>query len=93
MPKKYDVVAITGTYQKDGQDKNRYSNVGMVIEKNGKFYLKMTHPVTVHDDGNVINFFSLYESRSQGSQGNRNHAQEQRSAPLNDDFVDESIPF
>jgi len=74
MPKKYDVVAITGNYQKDGQEKASYANVGMVIEKDGKFYLKMKHPVTVHDDGHVINFFSLFEPRQQSGQ--------QQSAPV-----------
>lgn len=64
MPRKYDVVATTGSYEKEGEEKRKYQNVGMVIEKDGKFYLKMTSLVTVDDSGQVVNFFSLFEPRS-----------------------------
>lgn len=89
MPKKYDVVAITGTYQKDGQDKPKYKNVGMIAEKNGKFYLKLDHMVTLHDDGHVIHWFQLYEPKQKQAT--------QQSAPQNEtkpdaDF-DDDIPF
>jgi hypothetical protein len=84
MPKKYDVVAITGEYEKNGQTKPRYQNVGMVIEKDGKFYLKLTS-LAFHDDGHVCNFFSLYEPRER-SQGGPDKPQG------GDDFND-PIPF
>lgn len=32
MKKLYDIVAVTGTYEKDGQTKNRYANCGAVIK-------------------------------------------------------------
>jgi hypothetical protein len=87
MPKIFDVVAITGKYTaKDGTEKASYANVGMIIEKDGKQYLKMKHPVTVDDAGAVVSFFSLYvpkeKEQRQGSGGPK---------PVTD-FSDE-IPF
>ena len=64
MPRKYDVVAVTGEYTtKSGETKRKYQSCGMVIEKDGKFYLKMTSLVTVDDKGQVVNFFNLFEPR------------------------------
>lgn len=85
MPKKYDVVAITGEYEKEGQTKPRYQNVGMVIEKDGKFYLKMNSLVTMHDEGHAINFFSLYTPK------NKQQSAPQEAPPAED--PDDSIPF
>lgn len=92
MPKKYDVVAITGTYQKDGQDKPKYENAGVIIEKDGKFHLKINKAVIFHDDGHVIQWFSLYAPRQQTQQPQQNR---QRQAPPQQgpaDF-DDDIPF
>lgn len=74
MPKIFDVVAITGKYTgKDGTEKTSYANVGMIIEKDGKQYLKMKHPLTVDDAGAVVSFFNLFvpqtREQRQGSGG------------------------
>ncbi len=88
MPKKYDVVAITGTYQKDGQDKPKYQNVGIVAEKDGKFYLKLNTVGVFHDDGHVIQWFNLYvpKDKQQQAPNQVNHAK------ITPDFNDD-IPF
>lgn len=41
MKKLYDLAVKTGTYEKDGETKNRYENVGSVMEKDdgGRFIL------------------------------------------------------
>lgn len=84
MPKKYDVVAVTGSYQKDGQEKARFKNMGAVIEKNGKFYLHLDTMVTLHDDGHVISWFQLYAPKDEQKQ----------DAPVNNVTVyDDDIPF
>jgi len=90
MPKKYDVVASLGEYQKDGETKRKYANVGLVIEKDGKFYLKMTHPVTVNDAGGVVNFFSLFEPRPQGD---RPKNQTRPAAEPASNNFDDDVPF
>jgi len=89
MAKKYDVVAITGTYQKDGQDKARYQNVGFVGEKDGKFYLKLNQAVVFHDDGHVIQWFSLFAPKGQQQPAPQSAPQ---PATQSQDF-DDDIPF
>jgi hypothetical protein len=39
MQKKYDVVATVGSYQKNGETKNKYKNVGGLFEKDGNQFL------------------------------------------------------
>ena len=69
MPVTHDVVAITGEYEKDGQTKARYQNVGVVIEKDGKRYIKLHSLVTMHDNGQPVTFFSLFsKDRDQAKQ-------------------------
>lgn len=85
MGKKYDVVCITGTYKKDGQDKPIFKNVGSIIEKDGKYYLKMDHLVTVHNDGHVLAWFNLYQPKDR--------QQPQQAAQQNPYPYDDEIPF
>lgn len=57
--KKFDVVAITGKYQdRDGNDKNRYTNIGVVIETDKGLSLKL-EAVPVGWDG----WAGLYEPK------------------------------
>lgn len=37
----YDLAVVTGTYMKDGQQRNRYQNVGAIMQKDdgGKFIM------------------------------------------------------
>ena len=41
MEKLYDIVAKTGSYQKDGETKNRYLNVGSIIKGDNGPYMIM----------------------------------------------------
>ena len=91
MPITKDIVAITGTYQKDGQDKPRYKNVGVVIEKDGKQYIKMESLVTIHDDGHTVNFFSLFD-KAERAEPARQAAQGKAPSGM-DDFPDDDVPF
>jgi len=91
MPKKYEVVATTGEYEKAGQTKRKYQTVGMVIEKDGKFYLKLNSLVTIHDDGSVINFFNLYEPKS--SQETGRHGVSQARDAIDSVGPEEDLPF
>lgn len=64
MAKKFDIVAVTGTYEKDGETRKRYKNVGFVNEnKEGHLSIKMDHLVTVDDDGKTVNWFGLFEPK------------------------------
>ena len=59
MKKLYDLAVKTGTYEKDGETKNRYENVGSVMEKDdgGKFiFLNRTfNPAGVPNPDNRSN--------------------------------------
>ena len=48
MAKLYDIRAVTGTYEKDGETKKRYATIGAVLEtKNGGQMIKLdTLPVS-----------------------------------------------
>jgi hypothetical protein len=69
--KKYDLAVKVGEYQKDGQTKNKYQNIGAILEKEdgGRFMLldRFFNPAGVpnpDDRSNVI--VSLFEPRGYG---------------------------
>jgi hypothetical protein len=42
MDKKYDLMQSTGTYQKDGMEKSRWTKIGIMLEKaDGKRSIKL----------------------------------------------------
>lgn len=69
--KKYDVVAVTGQYtDKNGQEKNRYMNCGVVLSTDKGFRLKL-EALPVESNG----WFMLMEPRQQdGNQGGESPA-------------------
>lgn len=79
MKKKYDLAVKTGTYQKDGQEKGRYQNVGAVMEgEKGMFILldKTFNPAGIQDGkGSVL--IHMFEKQQEQSGG----------------FSDDVIPF
>jgi len=93
MSKKYDVVAIVGKYQKDGQEKNVYRNVGEIFNSGDRFFLKMNQ-IPFDDDGKTVNFFSLYEPKAKESQAPqaKQAIQGQQAAAQEQEF-DDDIPF
>jgi single-strand DNA-binding protein len=94
MSLKYDVVATTGTYEKDGQTKYISRKVGAVISTQHGFRLKLDasfNPAGCPrgDDGGV--WLALFEPRDNQQAGQQAQAQQQSDAPA-DDF-DREIPF
>lgn len=99
MSKRYDVVATTGQYEKDGQTKYVTRNVGAVIQTSKGFRLKLDasfNPAGCprSDDGGV--WLALFEPRDEQQQGQpqqqRQQTQRSQPAPLPDDFSDD-VPF
>ncbi len=94
MSKKFDVVAITGKYtDNSGQEKNRYTNIGVVLETKHGLSLKM-EAVPVGWDG----WAGLYEPKERESSAEQRQSaprQQQRApAPRNDEWDDGGeIPF
>jgi len=94
MSLKYDVVATTGTYEKDGQTKYISRKVGAVISTQHGFRLKLDasfNPAGCPrgDDGGV--WLALFEPRDNQQAGQQAQAQQQSTAPA-DDF-DRDITF
>lgn len=82
--KKYDVVAIVG---KRKDDKPNYVNCGVVIEKDGKFSLKLNSIPA----GNEWNgWFSLFVPKPRDGQQQSTPAS---SAPPPSTDFDDDIPF
>lgn len=90
--RKYDVVATTGSYEKDGQTKYLSKNVGTVIETQKGLRLKLDasfNPAGLQatQDGSV--WLALFEPKPRD--GQTEHAQQkanayQKDAPFDDDF-------
>lgn len=91
MAKLYDVRAITGEYEKDGETKKRYTTIGAVLEtKNGGMMIKLDVLPT-----NWEGFAYLNEPLPPKSAGTPQSGSGGDVAPDNvDDEVDlSSIPF
>ena len=74
MIKKYDIVATVGTYQKNGEIKNRFKNVGVVMEKDGKPFIlldRIFNPAGLpNPQSKDTILLSLYEPKDKGSDYN-----------------------
>lgn len=87
MTKKYDIVATVGTYTKNGQTKNKYKNVGVVMEKDGKPFIlldKTFNPAGMPGDKENI-LLSLYEPKDKSDDYNQD-----RKSGFD---LDDEIPF
>ena len=62
----YDVAVKVGTYEKDGETKGRYENVGVVLDSGDGMYMllkKTFNPAGVESDGDriILSFFDIQE--------------------------------
>lgn len=100
----YDLAVVIGSYtDAQGQPKNRYHNVGAVMEKDGggKFIMidRFFNPAGVPNPDNRSNvLLSMFEPRdNNGGGGQPRQAapqrQPQRSAPPPPADMDDDIPF
>ena len=93
MIKKYDIVATVGTYQKDGETKSRYKNVGVVMEKDGKPFIlldRIFNPAGLpNPQAKDTVLLSLYEPKDKGSDYNR--GLQAKDNAINN--LDDEIPF
>lgn len=90
MIKKYDIVAIVGTYQKNGETKSRFKNVGVMMEKDGKPFLLLERTFNLAglpvQDGRDTVLLSLYEPKDKGSDYNQGLQQKSNSDELSDEI-------
>ncbi|GAF89229.1 unnamed protein product [marine sediment metagenome] len=82
MPKKYDLLVKVGSYEVNGETKNRYENIGAVLENEKGPYImlkKTFNPAGVETEpGRDSIFVSMFEPkpRQSPSQGFQNTSQE-----------------
>lgn len=73
MTKKYDLAVKVGTYEKNGETKNRYQNVGAVLEGDrGPYILLDRHfnPAGIANPDNRSNvIISMFEPRDNSGGG------------------------
>ena len=79
---KYDVVAVTGTYQdpNTGQEKKKYVTCGRVIETDKGFSLKLD-VVPINSEG----WFNLWEPKKKNNNGDGNGNRQNDYARKDDD--------
>jgi hypothetical protein len=70
----YDMAVKVGTYQKDGQDKNKYQNIGAVFQKDDGGMFAIIEPWfnpagAVHDSGKGV-MVSLFSGDKKPATGN-----------------------
>ena len=86
---KYEICAKLGTYEKNGEAKNRYKQVGKIIETQNGLSMTMDasfNPAGVerNEDGSI--WLSLFEPRGNQQNG-------QRQSPQASNFDSGDIPF
>lgn len=107
--KVYDLAVVVDTYEKDGQKKNKYQNIGAIIEKDdgGRFMLleRWFSPAGVSNPDNRSNVIvSLFEPKQNtgggfGQQNGDRQAQQYGQTPRPpqnegpENFEDDPIPF
>lgn len=89
VTKKFDLAVKTGTYQQNGETKNRFANVGALMEgDNGPFIMLNAHfnPAAIaRKEGSESIVISCFEPKPRDGQ-------QQRPAPQQN-FDDSDAPF
>jgi hypothetical protein len=88
MAKKYDVAAKVGTYEKNGQTKGIYKNVGSVFETKNGLSMKLAawfNPSALEVDSQGEVWLSLFEPKQNNQQA--------PSSPVQQDIPNDDIPF
>jgi hypothetical protein len=96
MKKTYDLAVKTGSYQKDGETKNRYENIGSIMENDkGQFMIlnRTFNPAGVPNPDNkssiVISMFS-----PQTAQNGSSKVQDSfNGSKVDNPFNDSDVPF
>lgn len=101
MAKLYDLVISTGTYEKGGETKKKYKNIGAMIEGDKGPYLLMDRtfnpagvPGQEGRESVLISLFAPKDGQQPAPRQQRQAAQPMRThAPDADPFDDSEIPF
>jgi len=90
----YNIRAITGTYQKDGEEKSRYQNIGVVFETKSGGLMGKLETVPVNWDGTLFFSEPQYDKKELTHEFNKTMTQDVVLEDIDDKPVDLSaIPF
>ena len=94
MKKVYDLAVKTGEYQKDGKTKNRYQNIGSIMENDNDQFMILDRTFNPAGVPNPDNKSSVIVSmfKADRDSGNKKPVESKSSAPDNP-FDDDDIPF
>jgi len=95
MKKVFDLAVKTGEYQKDGETKNRYQNIGSIMENdNGQFMIldRTFNPAGVPNPDNKSSVLVSMFKADRDTSGNKKPTGNKSSAPDNP-FNDDDVPF
>ena len=94
MKKMYDLDVKTGEYQKDGKTKNRYQNIGSIMENDNDQFMILDRTFNPAGVPNPDNKSSVIVSmfKADRDSGNKKPVESKSSAPDNP-FDDDDIPF
>lgn len=82
-----DLSVVVGKYQKDGQEKNRYMNCGIVLkDENNRSCIKLTC-LPFKEDGSLATFLNIYPIDKKEEPKPPPQQQQKR------DEFDDDIPF
>lgn len=93
-----DLAVKVGSYQKDGETKNRYENIGSVMKSDdGSTFLfikKTFNPAGVPtDEGRESILVSVFDLKEQDGGQRQSAPMRQAPAPQQSDLADDDIPF
>jgi hypothetical protein len=85
VKKLYDLAVVTGSYESQGQTKNRYKNVGAVLQKDdGSKFITLDrsfNPAGVpFRDGSDTILLSMFTPKDDANKGGQQQAPQQRQA-------------
>lgn len=92
--RKYDLAVKTGSYEKDGETRNRYMNIGVVLEGDDGMFMLLDpafNPAGVPRKEDRV-LVSMFEPRKKESQADRQRDYDNSTGNPSTDFDDE-IPF
>ncbi|MCF0055551.1 hypothetical protein [Dyadobacter sp. CY356] len=100
MTKVYDLVIKTGTYTKNGEEKARYKNIGIVNQTDKGMYIlldRMFNPAGVPNPENKdMLMVSMFEPKENQSDNGAAYSQARKGDPQSPSFgneFDDSAPF
>ena len=96
----HDIAVKTGSYQKNGQTKNKYENVGFVLTKDdgGKMYFlnRTFNPAgaPIHDGNSETVLLSVFEVKPRGGTMSESDFPEEGASASkpSDDFIKDGVP-